>query len=201
LFEFMTINKMSFRSLLIKGINRALQILKDSCTLCKARNDDVLKQEPFKNHVTSLKAGMKAPDFRAKDEQGNELSLADFKGKKLVLYFYPADATPTCTEEACNLRDHFPDLQKKGYEVLGVSKDDERSHLKFIAKQKLPFRLIADTDLKLIKAYDTWGKKQFMGRIFDGVARTTFIISEKGIIEKVITKVKSKEHYRQIIEE
>jgi peroxiredoxin Q/BCP len=201
LFEFITISRIGFRSLLIKGINRALQILKDSCTLCKAENDQVLKKETFKNHVTSLKAGMKAPDFKAKDEQGRTVSLADFKGKKLVLYFYPADLTPTCTEEACNLRDHFPELQKKGYEVIGVSKDDERSHVKFSAKFKLPFRLISDTELTVIRAYDTWGKKQFMGRIFDGVARTTFIISEKGIIERVITKVKSKEHYRQIVEE
>jgi peroxiredoxin Q/BCP len=161
----------------------------------------VLKKESFKNHVTSLTAGMKAPDFKAKDENGKLKSLADFKGKKVVLYFYPADATPTCTEEACNLRDHFTDLQKKGYEVIGVSKDDERSHLKFIAKQKLPFSLLADTELELIKAYDTWGKKQFMGRIFEGVARTTFLISEKGIIEKVITKVKSKDHYSQIVGE
>jgi peroxiredoxin Q/BCP len=161
----------------------------------------VPKKETFKNHVTSLKVGEKAPDFKAKDETGKQISLADFKGKKLVLYFYPADLTPTCTEEACNLRDHFPELKKKGYEVIGVSKDDERSHLKFIAKHGLPFHLIADTELDLIKKYDTWGKKQFMGRIFDGVARTTFIISEKGIIEKVITKVKSKEHYSQIVEE
>ena len=160
----------------------------------------VQKKETFKNHVTSLKAGMKAPDFKARDENGKEIGLRDFKGKKLVLYFYPADATPTCTEEACNLRDHFPDLKKKGYEVLGVSKDDERSHVKFISKFKLPFSLIADTELEMIKAYDTWGKKQFMGRIFDGVARTTFIISEKGIIERVISKVKSKEHYSQIME-
>ena len=158
------------------------------------------QKEVFKNHVSRLEAGMKAPDFRVNDEQGRVRSLKDFKGRKLVLYFYPADATPTCTEEACNLRDQYAELRKKGYEVIGVSKDDEHSHRKFIARQKLPFSLLADTELELIKAYDTWGKKQFMGRIFDGIARTTFLISEEGIIERVITKVKSKEHSRQILE-
>ena len=161
----------------------------------------VLKKETFKNHVTSLEAGTKAPDFTARDENGKSIRLSDFKGKKLVLYFYPADLTPTCTEEACNLRDHFKELKKKGYEVLGVSKDDERSHLKFQAKHQLPFSLLADTGLELIKAYDTWGKKQFMGKIFDGIARTTFLISENGIIERVISKVKSKAHYDQIVDE
>jgi peroxiredoxin Q/BCP len=157
------------------------------------------KKDVFKNHVSALKEGMKAPDFSLKNEQGETRSLKDFKGKKLVLYFYPADLTPTCTEEACNLKEHYTELKKKGYEVIGVSKDDERSHQKFIAKHKLPFSLLADTELEAIKAYDTWGKKQFMGRIFDGIARTTFIISERGMIEKVITKVKSKEHTDQIL--
>ncbi len=154
----------------------------------------------FKNHCTSLAAGMKAPDFKVKDENGVEKKLGDYQGRKLALFFYPADLTPTCTEEVCNLRDHVEELRNKGIEILGVSKDDERSHLKFIQKHKLPFSLLADTNLDVIKAYDTWGKKQFMGRIFDGVARTTFLISEKGIIEKVITKVKSKEHSAQITE-
>jgi peroxiredoxin Q/BCP len=156
-------------------------------------------KEPFKKHITSLKEGMKAPDFKIRDEQGRERSLKDFKGKKLVLYFYPSDGTPTCTEEACNLRDHIKELQTKGYEVVGVSPDDEKSHQKFIAKHHLPFSLLADTELELARNYDTWGKKQFMGRIFDGIARTTFLISEKGIIEKVITKVKSKEHAGQVL--
>jgi peroxiredoxin Q/BCP len=159
------------------------------------------KKAVFKNHQTSLKPGMKAPDFKLKDETGRIRTLQDFKGKKLVLYFYPADLTPTCTEEACNLRDHYPELKIKGYEILGVSKDEERSHQRFITKHKLPFSLIADPDLEAIKAYDTWGKKQFMGKIFDGIARTTFIISGNGILERVITKVKSKEHTHQILEE
>jgi peroxiredoxin Q/BCP len=156
-------------------------------------------KETFKNHITSLKEGMKAPDFKVRDEQGNVRTLEDFKGRKLVLYFYPSDGTPTCTEEACNLRDHIGELKKKGYEVIGVSPDHERSHQKFIAKHHLPFSLLADTELELARSYDTWGKKQFMGRIFDGIARTTFLISEKGIIEKVITKVKAKEHAGQVL--
>ncbi|MFI5149160.1 MAG: thioredoxin-dependent thiol peroxidase [Bacteroidia bacterium] len=156
-------------------------------------------KEPFRNHTTSLKEGMKAPDFKIRDEQGREQSLKDYKGKKLVLYFYPSDGTPTCTEEACNLRDHIGELKKQGYEVIGVSQDDERSHQKFITKHKLPFSLLADTELELARSYDTWGKKQFMGRIFDGIARTTFLISEKGIIEKVIAKVKAKEHAAQVL--
>jgi peroxiredoxin Q/BCP len=157
-------------------------------------------KKPFKNYETSLKAGDKAPDFSAKDQNGNLVSLKDLRGKKVVLYFYPNDDTPTCTNEACNLRDNYEVLKKQGYEVIGVSENDERSHQKFIKKYKLPFTLIADTDHKVIDAYDVWGKKQFMGIKFMGLVRTTFVINEEGMIEDVITKVKSKEHADQIMQ-
>ena len=153
----------------------------------------------MKNHTTGLKAGDKAPNFEGKDESGKIVSLKSFAGKKLVLYFYPKDNTPTCTIEACNLRDNYSVLKKKGYSIIGVSADDEAKHLKFIKKFDLPFKLLADVDMKTIKAYDVWGKKQFMGRIFDGINRTTFVIDEKGKIEKVITDVKSKNHTEQIL--
>lgn len=154
----------------------------------------------MKNHTTSLKALDIAPDFKAKDQNGKIVSLKDFEGKKLILYFYPKDDTPTCTNEACNLRDNFSELKKKGYTIIGVSADEEKKHLKFIKKYDLPFQLLADTDMKVIKAYDIWGPKQFMGKIYDGINRTTFVIDEKGKIEKVITDVKSKEHTEQILE-
>lgn len=153
----------------------------------------------MKNHTTGLKAGDKAPNFEGKDESGKIVSLKSFAGKKLVLYFYPKDNTPTCTVEACNLRDNYSLLKKKGYAILGVSADDETKHGKFIKKFDLPFSLLADVDMKVIKAYDVWGKKQFMGKIFDGINRTTFVIDEKGKIEKVITDVKSKNHTEQIL--
>jgi len=153
------------------------------------------------NHVTGLKAGQKAPDFNGKDQDGNTVALKDFKGKKLVLYFYPQDGTPTCTVEACNLRDNYALLKKKGYAILGVSADTEKKHANFIQKHGLPFPLIADVDMEIIKAYDVWGEKKFMGRTFDGIVRTTFLIDEKGRIEKVIDKVKSKEHAEQILEQ
>ena len=153
----------------------------------------------MKNHTTGLKAGDKAPNFEGKDESGKIVSLKNYAGKKLILYFYPKDNTPTCTVEACNLRDNYGALKKKGYSILGVSADDEKKHLKFIEKFDLPFQLLADVDMKVIKAYDVWGKKQFMGKIFDGINRTTFVIDEKGKIEKVITDVKSKNHTEQIL--
>lgn len=152
------------------------------------------------NHKTGLQVGVKAPDFKVKDQTGKVLSLKDFKGKKLVLYFYPKDSTPTCTVEACNLRDNFAVLKKKGYAVIGVSADDEKAHKKFIDKHQLPFSLLVDTEMQVIKAYDVWGEKKFMGRVFDGINRTTFVIDEKGKIEKVITEVNSKNHAQQILE-
>lgn len=151
------------------------------------------------NYITRLKAGDKAPIFEGKDENGKIISLKDFAGKKVVLFFYPKDDTPTCTNEACNLRDNYSLLKRKGYIIIGVSADEEKKHQKFIKKHNLPFPLIADVDMKIIKAYDVWGEKLFMGRIFDGIIRTTFIINEKGIIEKVITKVDSKNHTEQIL--
>lgn len=153
----------------------------------------------FKPHITSITEGTKAPAFSGKDQNGEIIELKQFSGKKLVLYFYPEDNTPTCTIEACNLRDNYQLLLDAGFMVVGVSADNEKKHLKFINKYSLPFPLIADTEMEVIKAYDVWGQKQLFGRIYDGIVRTTFIISEKGVIEKVITKVESKNHADQIL--
>lgn len=157
------------------------------------------KEETFVAHSTSLKAGDKAPAFSGHDQNGKRISLADLKGKKVVLYFYPKDNTPTCTLEACSLRDEHTFLARKNYVVLGVSADDEKMHKKFATKYELPFSLLADTNMEIIKAYDVWGTKKFMGRVYDGIIRTTFIIDEKGIISGVITDVKSKEHGKQVL--
>ncbi len=151
--------------------------------------------------MTKLKEGDKAPDFKGKDQDGNLISLDDFKEHKLVLYFYPKDSTPGCTSQACNLRDNYDFLLKNGYKVLGVSADSEKSHKKFIEKNNLPFPLISDTDKEILKAYDVWGPKKFMGKEFLGIKRTTFVIDEEGIIEEVIEKVKTKDHTAQIIKE
>lgn len=147
-----------------------------------------------------LKVGDKAPAINAKDQNGNEISLAQFKGKKVVLYFYPKDSTPGCTKEACNFRDNYKTLQKKGYEVIGVSTDSEKSHLKFIEKYELPFPLIADTDQKVVNDYGVWGLKKFMGREYMGINRTTFLIDEKGKIEKLIEKVDTENSTEQILQ-
>jgi peroxiredoxin Q/BCP len=147
----------------------------------------------------ALTAGSKAPDFKAKDQDGKDVSLSDFRGKKLVLYFYPKDMTPGCTAESCNLRDNYKLLQKKGYEVVGVSTDSEKSHRKFIEKEKLPFRLLADTEKSLHTKYGTWVEKSMYGRKYMGTARVTFIISENGIIEEIIGKVDTKNHTDQIL--
>ena len=151
--------------------------------------------------MTSLKAGDPAPFFEGLNENGETISLSDFKGSKLILFFYPRDNTPGCTAEACSLRDHFSELKAQGFQLLGVSPDTSRKHTNFIKKFGFPFSLLADTELDTIKAYDVWGKKKFMGRVFDGVWRTTFIIDEKGVIERVITKVDTKDHAQQILEE
>lgn len=150
--------------------------------------------------MTTLQPGDKAPDFTAVDQDGKEIKLTDYRGKKVILYFYPKDNTPTCTTEACNYRDNQPMLAKKGYEVIGVSPDSEKKHQNFIAKQELNFTLIADTDKAVINAYGVWGPKKFMGKISDSVHRETFVIDEKGIIEKVILKVKSKIATEQVLE-
>lgn len=150
--------------------------------------------------MTHLKEGDKAPDFTAKDQNGKDITLSDYQGKKVILYFYPKDNTPGCTMEACNFRDHYQDLQEKGFEVIGVSADTEKKHQNFINKFELPFTLIADTDRKVIEAYGVWGLKKFMGREFDGIHRETFVINEKGMIDKIITKVKNKEATKQILD-
>lgn len=147
----------------------------------------------------TLQAGDKAPAFKAKNENGETVSLADYKGKKLVLYFYPKDDTPGCTAEACDLRDNYKLFQKQGYEILGVSPDNEAKHQKFIAKHELPFSLLADTDNVVATAYGTWGEKSMYGKKYMGILRTTFVIDEKGKIEKVIEKVDTKKHTTQLL--
>ncbi len=145
-----------------------------------------------------IEQGEKAPDFSAKDQHGNTVSLNDFKGKSIVLYFYPKDNTPGCTKEACNLRDNYEDLISKGFVVLGVSPDSEESHKKFAEKFTLPFPLLADPELKIIKAYGAWGEKNMYGKKYEGLLRSTFIINKDGEIEKVIKKVKTDDHANQI---
>ncbi|MFZ4546608.1 MAG: thioredoxin-dependent thiol peroxidase [Bacteroidales bacterium] len=149
--------------------------------------------------MTTLKAGDNAPQFSATDQHGNEISLESFKGKKIVFYFYPKDDTPGCTVEACNLRDNHTLLINSGYVVIGVSPDPIKAHLKFADKYELPFSLIPDVDKKIIQDYGVWGPKKFMGKSYDGVFRTTFVIDEYGIIEKVFTKVDTKDHTNQIL--
>ena len=148
-----------------------------------------------------LKTGDQAPDFSSANQEGKILSLSDFKGKKLVLFFYPKASTPGCTMEAKNLRDNYSQLLKAGYEVLGVSADSVKRQQNFAAKNELPFSLLADENKEIIKAYGVWGPKKFMGREYEGIHRTTFIIDEKGVIESIIEKVKTKEHALQILKE
>lgn len=147
-----------------------------------------------------LQRGDKAPAFKIADQNGDVHSLSDYKGKKVVLYFYPKDNTPTCTVEACNLRDNFSALKKKGIVVLGVSPDDVKKHKKFEEKFDLPFTLLADTEKEMANAYGVWAPKKFMGREFLGILRTTFLINEKGKIDHIIEKVVSKDHTNQILE-
>jgi peroxiredoxin Q/BCP len=149
--------------------------------------------------MTNLTIGDKAPQFKGIDENGNPISLSDFKGKNVILYFYPKDMTPGCTTQSCNLRDNYSDLTKKGFDVIGVSADSPERHLKFIAKHELPFHLIADEDKTILNAYGVWGLKKFMGKEYDGIHRTTFVINEAGIITSVIKKVKTKDHAKQIL--
>ncbi|HXH20084.1 MAG TPA: thioredoxin-dependent thiol peroxidase [Chitinophagales bacterium] len=150
--------------------------------------------------MATLKEGDKAPVFKAKDQNGNTVSLSDFKGKKVVLYFYPKDDTPGCTKEACSFRDNYSMLKKKGFEVIGVSVDNEKSHQKFIKRYNLPFTLLADDDKKIVNDYGVWGEKSFMGRKYMGTFRTTFIISEQGKIEKIITKVDTENSAQQVLD-
>ena len=148
-----------------------------------------------------IKIGDKAPETLGRDENGKEIRLSDFKGKKLVLYFYPKDMTSGCTAQACNLRDNYSELRRQGYAVVGVSVQDEKSHQKFIAKNELPFPLIADTEHTLNEAFGTWGEKSMYGRKYFGTFRTTFIINEDGIVERIIgpKEIKTKDHTAQIL--
>ena len=148
---------------------------------------------------TMLQKGSKAPYFEGKDENGNTVKITDFAGKKLVLYFYPKDSTPGCTAEACDLRDNYERFLALGYNVLGVSRDSAASHQRFIAKYNLPFHLIADTDLSILKAYEAWGEKKMYGKVTEGTLRTTYIIDEQGIIIDAIGKVDTKNHTAQLL--
>lgn len=147
-----------------------------------------------------LKVGDKAPDFSVKDQNGKVHNLKDYSGKQIAIYFYPKDMTPGCTAQACDLRDHESALLAKNIHVIGVSADDEKRHAKFVEKYDLPFPLLADTDLTMIKAYGVWGPKKFMGKEYDGIHRTTFLVDEQGVIKEIIAKVKTKEHASQIFD-
>jgi peroxiredoxin Q/BCP len=149
--------------------------------------------------MTHLQEGDKAPAFSGKDANGNKISLADYKGQRVILYFYPQDDTPTCTVQACNLRDNFALLRKEGLTIIGISPDDTQSHKKFEKKFSLPFPLLADPDHKIIDKYGVWGEKQLYGRHYLGLHRTTFLIDEKGVIRKIFFKPKSKQHAEEIV--
>ena len=151
--------------------------------------------------MTTLQLGDKAPNFSVLDQDGKSHTLSDFKGKKLIVFFYPKASTPGCTAEACNLSDNYEELQKLGYEVLGVSADTAKRQSNFKNKYEFPFPLLADEDKKMIEAFGVWGPKKFMGKEYDGIHRTTFVIDENGVLSQVIKKVKTKDHAAQILEE
>ncbi|WP_435263361.1 thioredoxin-dependent thiol peroxidase [Tenacibaculum sp. nBUS_03] len=151
--------------------------------------------------MTTIKKGDAAPNFESKDEKGNVIKLTDYAGKKLVLFFYPKASTPGCTAEACNLRDNYEAFKAKGYAILGVSADSAKRQQNWINKHELPFPLLVDEDKEVINAFGVWGPKKFMGKEYDGIHRTTFIIDEKGIVEDVILKVKTKDHTNQILQD
>ena len=146
-----------------------------------------------------LAEGDVAPDFSVKNQSGDEVKLSDFRGKRVVLYFYPKDDTPGCTKEACSLRDNFAEFKKNEIEILGVSTDNEKSHQKFISKYELPFTLLADIDHAIADAYESYGEKKFMGKTYDGVFRKTFLIDENGVIKKIFEKVKVDEHADEVL--
>jgi thioredoxin-dependent peroxiredoxin len=150
--------------------------------------------------MTTLKVGDQAPNFEALDEQGNTIKLSDYKGKKLIVFFYPKASTPTCTVESCNLNNNYKLLKDKGYEILGVSADSQKRQSNFKNKYGFQYPLLADEDKVVLNAFGVWGPKKFMGRTFDGIHRVTFVIDEHGVIEKVIDKVKAKNHAEQILE-
>ena len=149
--------------------------------------------------MSKLKTGDYAPDFKGKGQNGKEVCFQDYRGKKLILYFYPKDNTSGCTAEACSLRDSYSDFRRRGYEIIGVSPDSEKSHTGFIAKYSLPFTLIADTEKTIATAYGVWAEKKMYGRAYLGILRTTFVIDENGVIENIIEKVDTKNHASQII--
>ncbi|SDS62797.1 peroxiredoxin Q/BCP [Gillisia sp. Hel1_33_143] len=149
--------------------------------------------------MKALEAGDKAPDFTAEDQDGNSISLKDYSGKKLVLFFYPKASTPGCTAEACNLKDNWERFKSKGFVILGVSADTKKRQQNFKNKFELPYPLLADESKEVINAYGVWGPKKFMGKEYEGINRTTFVIDEQGIIEEVIGKVKTKDHAAQIL--
>ncbi|RAV30051.1 thioredoxin-dependent thiol peroxidase [Sinomicrobium soli] len=151
--------------------------------------------------MKTLEPGDQVPDFAVKDQDGNTISPSDYKGKKWIVFFYPKASTPGCTAEACNLRDHYKTLREKGYELLGVSADSARRQSNFRNKYNFPFPLLADEDREVINAFGVWGPKKFMGRTYDGIHRKSFIIDEEGKVERVIDKVKTKDHAAQILEE
>mgnify|MGYP000229938540 CR=1 FL=1 len=151
--------------------------------------------------MKTLKIGDKVPNFTSINDQGETVSLSDYKGKKLVVFFYPKASTPGCTVEACNLRDNYKVLQEKGYELLGVSADSVKRQVSFKNKYEFPFPLLADEDKTVINAFGVWGPKKFMGKEYDGIHRMTFLVDEQGVVEHVIAKVKTKEHAAQILEE
>lgn len=151
--------------------------------------------------MKTLKEGDRAPNFSVADQDGNTHTLEMYKGKKLIVFFYPKASTPGCTNEACNLRDNYEVLQEKGYEILGVSADSQKRQKNFRDKHKFPFPLLADEDKEILEGFGVWGEKKFMGRTYDGIHRMTFLIDENGVVERVISKVKTKDHAAQILEE
>ena len=159
----------------------------------------VVSGPPSVVHFTHLKPGVKAPSFTGIDQNGEKISLKDYAGKKLIIYFYPHDDTPTCTTQACNLRDNYANLLQDGFEVIGISTDPVKKHKKFETKYELPYALIADEEHSIAQKYGVWGEKKFMGRIFDGIHRTTFLIDEKGKIKNIISKPDTKNHADEIL--
>jgi len=150
--------------------------------------------------MNTLKIGDVVPDFSAKDQDGNTIHLSDYKGKKLIVFFYPKASTPGCTAEVCNLRNNYAELQAQGYSLLGVSADSEKRQTNFRNKYELPFPLLADEDHVVINTFGVWGEKKFMGRVYDGIHRKTFVIDENGMVSKVIDKVKTKDHAAQLLD-
>lgn len=185
----------------VKLVKKAAKKIKNITKKVAVKKTTIKKiiNKKFVAHKTSLKIGDKAPNFEGVDQHGKTLNLSSFPGKKIILYFYPKDDTPGCTATACSLRDEYTYLNKNNYVVIGVSADDQKSHLKFANKYELPFSLIADVNKSILKAYQVWGTKQFMGKIYDGIIRSTFIINEKGVISNLITEVNTSSHAQQIL--